>query len=240
MFHCPSCGSRYPLLTYDGCCLQLQCFGEPLQQGAGEGTGPVVDPVEVFDTAWALWNGQDEERNASEALRLFREAAERGHVQAQYNLGVLYATGSEIAPDQFEAVRWYRIAAERGHGDAQNNLGLMYDNGSGVEQDATEAVRWYRASAEQGNANAQSNLGWMYANGRGTSQDAAEAIRWSQLAAEQGNTQATVNLAQWASHDRAAQSAWDGNLNRDPVILGDFDARVCRAIRSFKPTLTMG
>ena len=118
----------------------------------------------------------------------FREtlqAAERGNAQAQFNLGVMYATGQGVHQDYTEAVRWYRKAADQGYAEAQNNLGSMYYAGSGVHQDYAEAVRWYRKAAEQGNAGGQYYLGWMYDDGRGVRQDYAEAVRWFRRAAEQ-------------------------------------------------------
>ena len=74
-----------------------------------------------------------------------RALAEAGVADAQYNLGVMYATGRGVTQDYAEAVRWYRLAAGQGDADAQYNLGVMYANGRGVSQDAAEAVRWYQA-----------------------------------------------------------------------------------------------
>ena len=70
-----------------------------------------------------------------------RHAAEQGDADAQYNLGVMYATGEGVPQDEAEAVRWYRLAAEQGIATAQTNLGPMYDIGEGVPQDEAEAVR---------------------------------------------------------------------------------------------------
>ena len=51
-------------------------------------------------------------------------AADQGHADAQYNLGLMYANGEGVVEDDAEAVRWYRLAADQGHADAQHNLGL--------------------------------------------------------------------------------------------------------------------
>ncbi len=37
-----------------------------------------------------------------------KKAAEQGDVDAQYNLGVMYAYGDGVPEDDAEAVRWYR------------------------------------------------------------------------------------------------------------------------------------
>ena len=68
---------------------------------------------------------------AQDTPDLFRQAAEQGHASAQFNLGLMYATGEGVPEDDAEAVRWYRMAAEQGHAGAQFNLGLMYATGGG-------------------------------------------------------------------------------------------------------------
>ena len=123
-----------------------------------------------------------------------KKAAEQGHADAQFTIGVMYARGEGAPEDDVEAERWYRQAAEQGHVDAQYNLGVMYDNGEGVPEDDAEAVRWYRQAAEQGHALAQNNLGLMYDNGEGVPENDAEAVRWYRQAAEQGQALAQHNL----------------------------------------------
>ena len=71
-------------------------------------------------------------------------AGEQGFVQAQFNLGLMYAKGQGVLQDYKESIKWFRKAAEQGHALAQNNLGLMYDKGQGVLQEYKQAVKWYR------------------------------------------------------------------------------------------------
>jgi hypothetical protein len=120
--------------------------------------------------------------------------AETGYAEAQYVLGLRYATGVGVDPDDEEAVGWYLLAAEQEYVEAHYNLGIMYGTGRGVMQDDAEAVRRYRLAAEQGHAVAQLNLGAMYGNGEGAPEDDVEAARWYRLAAEQGNAIAQANL----------------------------------------------
>ena len=127
------------------------------------------------------------------------EKAEQGEVDAQNNLGTMYANGEGVPQDYKEAMKWYRLAAEQGDAFAQYALGDMYANGQGVSQDEGEAVKWYRMAAEQGDAFAQCALGVMYADGRGVSQDEGEAMKWFRMAAEQGDA-----FAQYALGDMYA------------------------------------
>lgn len=133
--------------------------------------------------------GEDEaefERN----LRL----AEQGDVDAQCEVGWMYAHGTGVCRNDREAVRWYGMAAEQGDADAQRNLGGMYAEGLGVDRDDREAVYWYRKAAEQKHADAECDLGWMYERGRGVVHDDEKAVCWYRKAAEQGLAMAQCNL----------------------------------------------
>ena len=77
----------------------------------------------------------------AETINEWRQAAEKGDVDAQYNLGVFYSQDDSVDKDMTEAVKWFRKAAELGHVEAQYRLGLCYDKGDGIEQDAQEAVK---------------------------------------------------------------------------------------------------
>ena len=47
------------------------------------------------------------------AHRIFLKLAKKGHVEAQYNLGVMYEHGRGVPKNHKEAVKWYRLAAEQ-------------------------------------------------------------------------------------------------------------------------------
>ena len=119
----------------------------------------------------------------AEAVRWYRRAAEQGHANAQYALGLMYHI--VLKSDPVEAVRWYRRAAEQGHSGAQRALGEIYAGGKerGVLRDYMEAAHWYRQVAEQGDAVAQFNLGLMYHEGKGVPRDYVEAYKWFSIAA---------------------------------------------------------
>ncbi len=143
-----------------------------------------------FDDGVQAYNNNDYET----AFNLFRKAAEQGEARAQYNLGLMCASGDGVTQDDKEAARWFLKAAEQGVAGAQHNLGMMYKNGEGVTQDDKEAARWVLKAAEQGEANAQYNLGLLYKKGDGVTQDDKEAARWVLKAAEQGVAGAQHNL----------------------------------------------
>lgn len=120
------------------------------------------------------------------AFQIFKSLAEKGDMEAQHDLAVLYKTGKGVMRDPEKAAQWFRRAADQGLPDAQFNLGRLYDEGIGVEQHHEYAALWYRRAAEQGHALAQTNLGVLYANGEGVPQDLIKAYVWFNLAAAQG------------------------------------------------------
>ena len=79
-------------------------------------------------------NGDGVPKNAVQAVRWYRLAADQGVAEAQYNLGLRYDKGDGVPKSAVEAVRWFRLAADQGVAQAQYNLGLMYGLGEGVPQ----------------------------------------------------------------------------------------------------------
>ena len=61
--------------------------------------------------------------NTPEQIAAWKELAENGFFQAQFNLGLAYYLGDGVPQDKKEAVKWWRKAAEQGYVDAQYNLG---------------------------------------------------------------------------------------------------------------------
>jgi TPR repeat protein len=123
--------------------------------------------------------------NYREAIKWLRKSSEQGFVEAQYNLGAMYANGKGVIQSYEEAFKWYRKSSEQGFAEAQCNLGTMYYEGQGVPQDYKEAFKWMKKAAEQDHAEAQCNLGTMYGT---VKSDHEEALKWYKKAAEQGHT----------------------------------------------------
>jgi TPR repeat protein len=97
-------------------------------------------------------------KDYAEAVRWYRKAAEQGHAQSQYGLGLMYTFHWGVPKDDAEAVRWYRKAAEQGLAEAQWSLSVAYANGKGVPKDHAEFTRWLDKAEEQKDALAQRDL----------------------------------------------------------------------------------
>ena len=154
----------------------------PISYGS-ESSGP-TDAVAQFNLGTMYANGEGVQKNAAEAIKWYRRAAEQGVAEASFNLGVIYGTGDGVPENDAEAFKWYRRAAEGGLAVAQLKLGLIYALGDeGVPENDAEAFKWYRRAAEQGDARAQYFLGVAYYLGQGVPENSAEGYFWLSVAA---------------------------------------------------------
>ena len=66
--------------------------------------------ADMFDVAVTAYNNGD----YTQALKLLRPLATKGHAGAQFNLGWMHESGQGITQDYQEALKWYRLAAAQG------------------------------------------------------------------------------------------------------------------------------
>ena len=83
-----------------------------------------------------------------EAMRLFKAAADQGHADAQYDLGVMYELGQAAEPDLPSAAHYYQLAAEQGVVKAQYRIGVLLSKGLGVQADRVSAYKWLMLSQD--------------------------------------------------------------------------------------------
>lgn len=141
-------------------------------------TGKTLTPSQMYEKG----NKAYHRRDYKSAVRCFRDAAQRGHVEAQRSLATMYDIGLGVAKNENEALRWYRKVAEQGDITEQYRLGLKYEDA----KDYAEAMKWYRMAAEQGDMAAQDKLGNMHYRGYGVEKNYTEAMKWYRKAAKQG------------------------------------------------------
>ena len=123
---------------------------------------------------------------STEDIEMIIHNAERGDVDAQYRLGVMYDFGEGVNQDSEQARHWFEKAAEQGDANAQYFLGVKYDFGEGVNQDSEQARYWFEKAAEQGNTDAQIGLGLIYQNGHGVRQNKRKAKEFFGQACDKG------------------------------------------------------
>ena len=157
---------------------------------------------------------------SEEKFKETKVKAEQGDVDAQYDLGGMYAYGIGTQMNWVYALMWLNTAKSNGHKDIAGGRELLLNAMTakqiaaaeelasvfiGVEQtdkglvayrngDYEKALTEWMLLAKQGNASAQNWLGYMHENGIGIPQDYKTAIKWQTLAAEQGHEYAQFTL----------------------------------------------
>ena len=90
------------------------------------------------------------------ASQWYLKAAGQNHALAQFNLGMMYASGQGVRQDDVEAGKWFHKAAQQGDAGAQFKLGMSHYRASiwGLSQNALEsrieAYKWLHLAAAQG------------------------------------------------------------------------------------------
>ena len=77
------------------------------------------------------------------AMRKWGPLAEKGNALAQFNLAMLYHSGSGVPQSEAEALKWYTAAAENGYYKAQEYLAAGYSEGwFGLSKNKQKAAHW--------------------------------------------------------------------------------------------------
>lgn len=96
----------------------------------------------MHNMALYLFDGVGGDRSQVQAVRWFRQAAERGLTDSQYNLGRIYEQGADgVAANAGEAYKWYLIAGRAGDEQAQADADRMAGElSAGVRRTARQAA----------------------------------------------------------------------------------------------------
>lgn len=122
---------------------------EPLR----EKEAALVHGADFFETASEPDTLSAQETSIETEISRILTAAMNGDSDAQYHMGCLYYTGTEVGRDFNKAYKMFLQAAEQGNPNAQNSLGVLYED----SMDVTNAMKWYKKAADNGNANASAS-----------------------------------------------------------------------------------
>ena len=125
------------------------------------------------------------------AFPYFLQAAQRGHSDAQVEIGLYYYNGDEeadIDQNYLEAANWFDKAALQFSGQAQYYLGVMHREGQGVARDRIEGLRWLSLSANKFYVPTYLLLAEIYAKGDGVVEEPAKAAMYLDLARRYSDT----------------------------------------------------
>ncbi|TDY00481.1 tetratricopeptide repeat protein [Thiohalophilus thiocyanatoxydans] len=129
--------------------------------------------------------------NSSDWLQVERfkevlEEAEKGKLQAMYEVGLKYQRGRGTERNIPKAAEWYGKAAEANHALSMARLGILYVEGNGVERNLNKAIELLSKAADQDIASARYQLANMHELGTGFDKDLEQAIRLYRQAANGG------------------------------------------------------
>lgn len=86
--------------------------------------------------------------NRPAGIYWMQHSAKNGYGEAQFQLGLTYATGRDLPRDEAKDVSWYKKGAEQDVVVAQINLGSLYAQGRGVARDHIAALKCYKKAAQ--------------------------------------------------------------------------------------------
>jgi len=126
----------------------------------------------------------DLQKRDLEAVEQYQKAADRGHAEAQFKMGVMCDDGRGLQKNESQAASWFELSHLQGFGKASHNLAIMTSIGNGVPKDTAKAVAMFHAAAEAGIPGSQCAVAMMYENGHeGVNRDDPKAFSWYQKAA---------------------------------------------------------
>lgn len=132
-------------------------------------------------------------QNIAKALALFNMAAEQGELDAQTNLGVIYAShGNDY--DQSLAIDWLNKASRAGSEEAAYFLGVLLEADDRMISVERQSIYWLKKRANLGFVLAQYKLANHYMSAKSLAKDPEQAVFWYKKAAAQGNVDAQFEL----------------------------------------------
>jgi TPR repeat protein len=103
----------------------------------------------------------------TEAVELYRKAADAGDARAMVSLATLTENGDHVPRNLRAAYELYEKAVARDNADAAINLGVALFNGIGVQKNVPRALALFRKASEWGSARATFNLAKLISDGIG-------------------------------------------------------------------------
>ena len=166
-----------------------------------------------------LLAGVDVEQDASMAMEWLQRATQRNNSDAQYHLGMAYASGHGVRKNITEALRLLQLSSEQGQREARYHWAKCLEQHPKLIQTKGQVRHLYESAAKQGYAPAQLRLGYLLRGEwiappqnlrtdetitghkksvfkRHNDPDLMSALRYFTMAAEQGNADAQFEVGQ--------------------------------------------
>ncbi len=104
-----------------------------------------------FDT---LTQSHISEKKPSRRFQFAYKMALKGNINAQFDVAMMYGTGSNVEKNERKAFTWLHKAAYNGHVEAKYLMGVSFKQGTGVRVQKELARYWFRKAAKAGHAKA--------------------------------------------------------------------------------------
>lgn len=157
----------------------IQCLIDKAYQGDVDA---MVNVAECYNHGWYV------EKDDVKANKYYKMAAEKGHAEAAFMLGLGYLSGVGAKEDMCQAVKWVRYAADKGVANAQYIIGMLHSDDEAREYLKGNKRYYFEQAAKQGHAKAQIELGDLYLIGDGVEQDLNKGLFWLVCAYIQGDS----------------------------------------------------
>ena len=135
---------------------------------------------------------QAEERTAE--IAKYWSPALKGEAEAQYYLGLCYASGNGIKADDAAAREWFAKSADAGFAPAQVMLCTMMVEGKGGPQDTVLGLSYCENAAKQDYPEAYTKLGEYYYEGKVVARNYEKAVKYLAYASQKGSASAAFKL----------------------------------------------
>ncbi|MBZ9766956.1 caspase family protein [Mesorhizobium sp. CA6] len=120
-----------------------------------------------------------------EAKKAIKEAADKGHVRAVFELGYLNATGTGMPANRKQANTFYAAASDKGDPYGMTSWGRALFNGYGVDRDTGKGLDLLLKAAAMGHTYAMNDLAAIFTEGRnGVPADPARAVAFLKAGVE--------------------------------------------------------
>lgn len=178
-----------------------------------------------YNRAFNSQFGGLKEVSDTEAVELFRRAAESGHAPSQWHLGRMYGEGIGVKKDQEQEVFWKEKAADQRYLSAELDMAEAYIFEEGVERDLKKAFDYLTSASEKGHPRAFVLLANFYGQGVVVELDMEKYHEYFSKSQELYNSDLSFKFSQYGSPVLIAPQIAEQLRQRFVMLVNGFDRK---------------
>lgn len=140
-------------------------------------------------------------RSGASAYRWLHSAASNGHIDAQFELGLILLAPRDLDWLVGESSGWIKSRGSQEEG----LVAALFPAGLDLSDSVEKGFLLLQSAAENGKPEAQANVGWLLLKGLGCVRDRGKAFRYLKAAADHNISQAALGLCDYYSDERAEE-----------------------------------